>query len=107
MSAPLAHATFLENLGSKFRLKNGSADFDLELIEVSELKQTGQYQTFAVVFRCASSQVLQQKTHRLEHERAGDVEIFLVPISKDQQGICYEAVFNLSRVDSYSSGSAA
>jgi hypothetical protein len=107
MSAPLAHATFRENLGSKFRLKDGSTDFELELIEVSELRQTQQYEAFAIIFRCSSGQVLQQKIYRLEHDKAGDFEIFLVPVSKDQQGVCYEGVFNLSRGDSSSSGSAA
>jgi hypothetical protein len=30
----------------------------------------------------------------MEHERLGSVEIFIVPIRKDGEGIYYEAVFN-------------
>jgi hypothetical protein len=101
MSAELAHATFLENLGSKFRLKVEGADsFELELAEISELKQTQRNETFAIVFRGQSAPVLQQRIYRLEQEMMGEFDIFLVPIKKDAEGVYYEAVFNRFREDS-------
>ena len=39
-----------------------------------------------------------QQTHRLEHEKLGEFEIFLTPVSADQQnGTIYEAVFHRFR----------
>jgi hypothetical protein len=38
--------------------------------------------------------VLPQAIYRLRHDDMGEVEIFLVPIGKDQHGASYQAVFN-------------
>lgn len=34
-----------------------------------------------------------QGIHRVEHEQLGSLEIFLVPLGPDQQGMRYEAIF--------------
>jgi hypothetical protein len=31
---------------------------------------------------------------RLEHDKIGAIDLFLVPVRKDEQGLYYEAVFN-------------
>jgi hypothetical protein len=38
--------------------------------------------------------VLPQAIYQLEHDRMGTMDIFLVPIGPDGQGMGYEAVFN-------------
>jgi hypothetical protein len=30
----------------------------------------------------------------MEHEEIGAFDIFLVPIGPDEEGLCYEAIFN-------------
>src|SRR5437879_2190654 len=105
MSVAFSHASFVESLGSKFKLKNESSEsFELELLEVSELKRTELYDSFSITFRCASAEVLPQSTYRLEQEKMGELELFLVPISRDQGGVSYEAVFSLTREEAQSSG---
>ena len=88
-------AAFLENLGSTFCILIGSAEnVELELIEVSEQKTSRFQEMFSVVFRSHEGSVLPQRIYRLEHEKMGQFDLFLVPIKKDDQGVYYEAVFN-------------
>jgi hypothetical protein len=49
---------------------------------------------FSLIFRCGPNTHLRQQIYRLTHEQLGPLDIFLVPIGPDQQGMCYEAVFN-------------
>lgn len=48
---------------------------------------------FSLVFRDRDKTHLPQKIYRLEHDGLGSLEIFLVPIGPDSQGMRYEAVF--------------
>jgi len=98
MTEKLEHARFLENLNSKFRLQvQGSDEVELELTEVSELKETPRQEMFSIVFRSSSSVVMPQQTYRLEHDKLSEFDLFLVPIRRDDQGVYYEAVFNRIR----------
>ena len=49
---------------------------------------------FAVILRGPYQPVLPQRIYRVEHESLGAIEIFIVPVGPDQQGMCYEAIFN-------------
>lgn len=48
---------------------------------------------FALVFRAAGDVMLPQQIYRLEHAATGALEIFLVPISRGEDHVLYEAVF--------------
>jgi hypothetical protein len=37
---------------------------------------------------------LPQATYRLEHATLGAMDVFLVPIGQDREGVRYEAIFN-------------
>src|SRR5215472_7472115 len=95
MAGAFEHSSFLENLGSTFRLRlEGSEALELELVEVSELQTTSVQGMFSIVFRCRSNSVLPQRIYRIEHDKMGQLDLFMVPIRQDQQGVYYEAVFN-------------
>jgi hypothetical protein len=49
---------------------------------------------FSLVFVAKDPRVLPQRLYRLEHQELGELAIFLVPIGKDKDGVCYQAVFN-------------
>ena len=71
---------------------------ELELVEVKGYLSKANEQTgmerFSVFFQGPGDLQLPQNTYRLEHEQMGAFDIFLVPITGDQQGFRYEAVFN-------------
>lgn len=86
--------------GTSFRLVSGEGrPRDLVLVEVESLSggtvaPEGRRAPFSLTFRePRATTYLQQATVRLEHEDLGDLDLFLVPIGPDVDGMRYEAVF--------------
>ena len=77
--------------GDRFRISPDDAPpFDAELIEVTEIaREPGGRAPFSIVLRGGAGPTLPQRIYRVEHEKLGALEIFLVPIAADR----YEAVF--------------
>jgi hypothetical protein len=95
----LEHLTFdslSAQLHTKFRLSAVTDKaLELELVEVQAHGDVaGQTGRFAAYFRGPLEHFLPQSTYQLEHEGLGGMEIFIVPVRKDGEGIYYEAVFN-------------
>jgi len=90
---------FREQLNSTFKVQHEPAGaITLELVDVIESDLSPKMELFSLHFRGPFRPRLDQQTHRLEHEKLGDFEIFLTPISADQQnGTIYEAVFHRFR----------
>jgi hypothetical protein len=92
----LTSETLSQNLNTKFRLyAESSNSIELELVEVNNNGAVaGQMERFSAVFRGPLESGLEQRTYRMEHERLGSFELFIVPVSRDNEGFYYEAVFN-------------
>jgi hypothetical protein len=91
---------FAEELGSSFALKVAdSPTLDLELVEVSELKERPHQMSFAIAFLAPKSAVVGQGLYDLQHERLGEMQVFLVPIGITDERMQLEAVFNFLRED--------
>jgi hypothetical protein len=93
--------TFAPAVGDTFAVDAGDAgELRLELIE-SRLQypdrpaedESGTRAPFSLLFRGPADPVLPQRIYRLEHESLGPLEIFIVPIARDDAGSTYEAVF--------------
>ena len=98
MSVELTESEFSKHLNSKFQLESNGQKFELELVEVKgympqENEQTG-LERFSVFFLGPPDAFLPQQMYRLQHEQMGTLDVFLVPISHDQNNYHYEAVFN-------------
>ena len=93
--------TFADCLHSHFSLEApASQTFTLELVAVNEANYSPRLENFSLLFRGPLAPALPQCIHRLKHDTLGSVEIFLVPLGPDGQGMQYEAVFNRLRGDS-------
>lgn len=66
----------------------------MELVRVSELRETPRQRMFSLVFRGALDQPLEQGLYPMTHEKMGAESLFLVPIGREADGFRYEAVFN-------------
>jgi hypothetical protein len=90
---------FREQLHSQFKVQHEPAGtISLELVDVAENDSSPRMEFFSLQFRGPFRPRLDQQTHRLEHEKLGEFEIFLTPVSADQQnGAIYEAVFHRFR----------
>jgi hypothetical protein len=98
LSEILTKEAFSENLNTRFRIPFQSGDAaELELIEVVETMSTSNQQQFSVFFRGPLEYLLPQGTYHMEHEKMEAIDIFIVPVGKEQNGFHYEAVFNYAR----------
>lgn len=99
MSVKLTEEEFSRHLNTKFAVRVETPEpVELELIEVkgrpsAPHEQQGM-ERFSVFFRGPAAVRLNQHTFTLAHERMGEFDIFLVPISAGAGGHVYEAVFN-------------
>ena len=99
MDVSLQTASYFErHLGLRFRLHADDV-VDVELLEVDEVgvgsgapPQTARA-PFSIVFLGPRDPILPQRIYRLEHDELGTLDLFLVPIGRDDAGVRYEAVF--------------
>jgi hypothetical protein len=99
MPANMSEEAFRENLNTKFRVRaEAPRPLELELVEVKsynvqENEQRGM-ERFSAFFRGPADILVPQGSYSLEHERMGALDLFLVPVARDDGGFLYESVFN-------------
>ena len=93
--------SFTPAVGDTFLLDRGDGgQLEIELLE-SRLhdpdapveEASGARAPFTLTFRGPVEPVLPQRIYALEHPSLGTLEIFIVPIGRDEAGTTYEAVF--------------
>jgi hypothetical protein len=101
MPERLNEETFTKQLGTKFRVRlevEGAPEIELTLDEVEPFPtlshSRSDLERFSAYFYGPGDFFLPQRIYRLEHEQMGELDIFLVPVSQDQRGLRYEAVFS-------------
>jgi hypothetical protein len=96
--ANLTLETFASVMRQSFDLTLGEGSLPLTLVEVQPLPVTpfpGMIRApFSLLFRNPSQVVLPQKLYGLKNASLGRLEIFLVPVARDREGVLYQAVFN-------------
>jgi hypothetical protein len=97
MAAPLTEAEFSKHVNTKFRVAI-EPPLELELTQVKGYLSKAHEQTgmerFSAFFFGPLDPYLPQNTYSFEHEQMGAFDMFLVPVSRDESGFRYEAVFN-------------
>jgi len=96
---PLQFEDFANRIGDSFAIaEQGFAGLSLTLTEAEPLRaawtRPGQRPPFSLVFVGRHQQVLEQRLYSFDLARIGKVDIFLVPIGRDANGVSYQAVFN-------------
>jgi hypothetical protein len=90
-----SHALFAENHNTIFAVQHPHwGNVIVELVTVSDLRETPRQRMFSLVFRGPLDQPLEQGLHLMTHETMGTESLFLVPIAREADGFRYEAVFN-------------
>jgi hypothetical protein len=86
-----------------FRIEVEDLYVDVELIDVRELGSDEAYRyeneperrrPFSIVFRGPADSFLPQRIYHIVHPDMGTLDLFLVPIGPDREGMLYEAVFS-------------
>jgi hypothetical protein len=86
-------ADFAPHIGTTFTIA-GEVEATLENVQEREADPSAPRQPFNLLFRGPREPLLPQQTYRVEHDRLGTLEIFLVPVGSSDAGTLYEAVFN-------------
>jgi len=95
--------TFAPCLKGTFTVRvDASTRIDLELVEVTPLPARPSRlgapppgrAPFSLVFLGPKAPLLPQRIYCFEHRTLGELDIFIVPIGPDEEGMLYEAVFN-------------
>ena len=98
MTANLTEKEFSQHVGSEFLLSVNEQNIPLKLAEVkgysAQANEQAGMERFSVFFEGPDNISLPQATYPIRHEQMGDFDLFLVPISRNETGFRYEAVFN-------------
>jgi hypothetical protein len=106
MSDDLRVGTFSTQLNTSFRIHvSPTMAMEVELVEVTEKRALDSQrpaaascqERFSIIFRGPRDRILQQGMYQLQHNQLGALDLFLVPVGQDQDGVYYEAVFNRLR----------
>jgi len=97
----LTHDQFAGRLGERFAVTAGDGPpVPIELVETTEGSEPGgrgpegqERWQFSLVFRGPATPVMPQGIYPLAHPELDDLELFLVPIGPDAEGMRYEAAF--------------
>jgi hypothetical protein len=97
----LTYDHFARRAGERFdvAVTDGPA-LAMVLAEATESTEAGgrgpdgqERRQFSLVFRGPAEPVLRQGSYGLSHQELGELELFLVPIGPDAEGMRYEAAF--------------
>lgn len=99
MLQDLTPAWFETHQGTPFRIDRGdgsSLEVVLQQVRRHEPHPGPRAEPFSAYFLGPKSPVIPQRIYRVEHDQAGPLDLFLVPIGPDPKsgGMLYEAVFN-------------
>lgn len=99
MSTAISIDSFIPLLNEKFIIYTDSKVEDISafLIEVTPLINSDEEcrrQSWSLTFQFPPEPVVEQGLYEFEHAAIGRVSIFVVPISQNDSGICFQAIFN-------------
>lgn len=94
----VTHDQFEACLNQRFTIELEEANaIEMELVEVNRLGDLNpdddKRQPYSLIFRGPTEPVLPQRIYPLANETMGALDVFLVPIGPDEDGMRYEAVF--------------
>jgi hypothetical protein len=94
----LTAAEFKSRLGTRFRMRGGGAELEVELVDVSVLRYSGPEGSFRAPFqlilRAPSGPAWRQAIYQLVSDSFGAMAMFIVPARLDASGCYYCVTFN-------------
>ncbi|MEE8500529.1 MAG: hypothetical protein V3S27_08135 [Kiloniellales bacterium] len=98
MLAELTHEDFARCLNERFRLHTDSTSHDLRLFQVKPLGagRPGGRPPFSLLFRAPQEALFPQMIYRLENDRLGALDLFLIPLGPDAHGMVYDSPLQLT-----------
>jgi hypothetical protein len=93
-----SYEAFAGRLNEAFQVSLGTSSVEMTLIQATKAPPRDieglRKEPFALLFKCASLVVLPQKIYPFANSAFGKLDIFIVPVARDRDGIVYQAIFN-------------
>lgn len=90
---------FEKALSSTFSAEYDNKTITMTLSTVQVKERSDQTERFSLLFKSDGSEgrtPIPQQILRVRHDSMGDLDIFIVPVSSEDPGFCYEAIYNLN-----------
>lgn len=88
-------SAFTEQVGSTFEVLDvPPSTFELKMTKVVEHAKSDRQEAFSVFFLGPAERFMPQGICKVKHAQLGELEVFLVPVAKTNEGFEYEAAFN-------------
>ena len=87
-------------VNSRFQVLGDGISVSLDLIEAEALPRhvPDLGEKFSLIFRGAAAAPIPQRTYRFAHSRAGQFDLFIVPVPSEESGArWYQAIINRER----------
>lgn len=81
-------------LHSQFVTKGASDAFVSELVSVEIAKSAATHECFSLLFKAPADTACEQMIYGIEHPTLGAMDLFLVPVKRNTEGVFFEAVIN-------------
>ncbi len=95
MIEKLNSKNFSEHVNSEFKVQGPNGQpLSLRLMQVTDRDLGPRIEQFSLLFRGPQAPLLEQRIYRLQHEKLGELNLFLVPVGMEAEGAVYECVFN-------------
>lgn len=90
-----SHSEFAAAVNSNFGVSaEGGTPVEFTLVECNDVISTERQHCYSLLFKGPVEQPPIQDTYTVENDRLGKMQLFLVPIKRDEDGIYFEAVMN-------------
>ena len=88
-------AAFAGQVDSAFTAMRGDGEpLALRLADLEEAPSAPQVESFALHFHAPESAPAEQGVYRLDNDALGSMEVFLVPVARENGSLVLEAVFS-------------
>ncbi|HWU53762.1 MAG TPA: hypothetical protein VN153_13220 [Tahibacter sp.] len=88
---------FAAIVGQNVRVSSGEHHIDVEVAQAQTLANPSpraQPPFFVIVRHNGATRAINQGIYQFDHPSLGALDLFLVPVGPDGQGMCYEITFN-------------
>lgn len=89
---------FAGHLNETFAVGFGTSSVEMTLVQATKGKPRDweglRTEPFALIFKCAHPVILPQKSYLFQNSAFGKMDIFIVPVGRERDGVVYQAIFN-------------
>lgn len=93
-----SYENFARHLNETFRVGVGMSAVEMTLVQATKGKPRDwegiRKEPFSLLFKCDNPVIFPQRVYPFQNPSFGRMDIFIVPVGRERDGIVYQAIFN-------------